>query len=159
MAKVKCVCCGEQIDKKTAIAITDGKRNKYYCPEHVGQKSPREKMYDLINDIFGYKVLHTVLFKEFDEIGKIHSFEKVILYIEENKDYLYDVMRKYFNSEYAKIRYFAAIFKNGLVDFVIKEQETVVKKDIKVEIVETKKHKVKKQHKGMDDLLEGLLDG
>lgn len=158
MAKVKCACCGKQIDKKVAVAIPNGKRNKYYCSEHVGQKSPREKMYDAINDIFGYKVLNTILFKEFDEIGNVHTFEKVMFYIEENKDYLYDVVRRDFVSEYAKIRYFSAIFKNGLNDFVIKEPEVIIEKEVAVEIVETTNYKAKKQRRGMDDLLEGLLD-
>lgn len=31
MAKVKCRFCKTQIEKETAIAVPEGKRNKYYC--------------------------------------------------------------------------------------------------------------------------------
>ena len=33
MAQVKCRFCKAQIDKETAIAVSEGKRNKYYCNE------------------------------------------------------------------------------------------------------------------------------
>lgn len=159
MAKVKCACCGKQIDKKVAVAIPNGKRNKYYCSEHVGQKSPREKMYDAINDIFGYKVLNTILFKEFDEIGKEYGFDKILLYIDENKDYLCNVMRKDFANEYNRVKYFSAIFKNGLHDFKVKKPEVVIKKEIEVEVYEPKISRSTKVVKsGLDDLLDSLLD-
>ena len=157
MAKVKCAACGEAIDKKIAMGIPAGKRTKYYCPEHVGMKSPKEEMYDMVFEIFGRKVLNTVLYKELDEIAKVHTYQKMTEYMKENKEYLEKCIYKEFVNEYAQIRYFAAILKNSLTDFVVKKPEVIIQKDIDFCMdVPVNNYKAKKKRKGMDSLLDDL---
>lgn len=159
MAKVTCRCCGEKIDKKIAVAVKSGKQNKYYCPEHVGQKSSKEKMYDLIYEIFGRKVLHTILYKEMEEILSVHPVETVLAYLEENKNEISGFMCRSFVHEFAEVRYFCSIVKNSLADFKPKKNEPVIDKEIEVdEYIPRKVNKPKKRRTGMDALLDELLD-
>ena len=89
-------------------------------------------------------------------MAKVHGWEKMIAFLDENKDYLEHVVRKDFASEFAKIRYFSAVFKNSLHDFRMKKPE--VKKEINVDIdISVNKYKKKEERKGMDDLLNDLL--
>ena len=65
---VKCRQCGTKIDRKTAFKVVVGGKNAYYCNEAEYQKTLHEKeiktiTYDCINQIFGYKVLNSALFK------------------------------------------------------------------------------------------------
>ena len=159
MAKVTCKCCGEKIDKKVAVGIKTGKITKHYCPEHVGQKSPSEEMYDLIYEIFGRKVLNTILFKEMNEILAVYSHQKVIAYLKENKSYLEDVIygRSYV-SEYAQIKYFTAIIKNSIHNFEIPNFEPVIKKEVEIDVdVSVNNYKPRQKKRGMNDLLDELL--
>lgn len=159
MAKVTCKCCGEKIDKKIAVATLRGKTTWHYCPEHVGQKSPSEEMYDLIYEIFGRKVLNTILFKEMNEILSVYSHQKVIAYLKENKEYLEDVIygRSYV-SEYAQIRYFTAIIKNSIHNFEIPNFKPVIKKEVEIDAdVSVHQYKPKQKKRGMNDLLDELL--
>lgn len=134
MTKVKCRFCGNRINKDEAIRIKHGKSNWYYCSlEHSTSKSPRDIFYTDIKDIIG-DCTNTILFKEFDGIASVHTFEKMTDYLNENKSYLQDLMNKDFKSEYAKIRYLSAIFKNNLGDYHIKEK--IYDKKIELEIVE-----------------------
>lgn len=160
MAKVTCRYCGEKIDKKIAVGVPSGKTTKYYCPEHVGMKSPKEQMYDLVFEIFGRKVLNTILYKELDEIAKAYTYEKITAYLKENKSYLEDlVYGRSYTSEYAQIRYFSAVIKNSIHNFEIKNFESVIKKEVEIEVeTSVNKYKSKKKRVGLNDLLGGLLD-
>lgn len=158
MAKVTCHYCKKKIDKKIAVGIKEGKRTKNYCPEHVGMKSPKDQMYDLVFEIFGRKVLNTVIYKELDEIASVHTYEKMISYMEENKSYLEQMVHKGFSSEFAQIRYFSAILKNSLTDFTAKKPEPIVKKEVEIEVdISANRYKSKKKRTGMNDLLKELL--
>ena len=161
MAKVTCRACGKKIDKKIAVAVPRGKTTWNYCPAHVGMKSPKDQMYDLVFEIFGRTVTHTVLFKELDAIAKIYTYEKITAYLEENKEYLEDVIYgKSYSSEFAQIRYFSAIIKNSIHEFEIKDFKPVIKKEVEIEMdISTSKYKNKKKRTGMDSLLEDLLNG
>lgn len=159
MAKVKCAACGETIDKKIAIGVPAGKRTKYYCPEHVGMKSPRETMYDLVFEIFGRKVLNTILYKELDEIAKVYSYELLTEYMKENKEYLEQCVFREYSSEYAQLRYFCAVIKNAIHTFKISKPKPIIKKALEIDMENPQKHKnqPKKTRAGMDSLLEDLL--
>lgn len=160
MPKVKCRYdgCGKLIDKKDAVCRKHGKSNWYYCcVEHANSKSLRDIMYEQLTDIFGKVVTNTVLYKEFDELGKIYGYEKILAYIKENYQYLCMVMTKYFANDYNRIRYLSAIFKNSLGSFEMPKEE--VKKDVEVEVeMFGSKYNNKKQQVGMDDLLNNLLE-
>lgn len=156
--KVVCRCCGKKIPLSDAVKTPHGRVSWYYCQEHVGEKSPQEKLYDIIYEVFGHKTVNTALFKELNEINSVHSHKKVISYIEENRQYLEQAMQKEFYNEYGKIRYFSTILKNNLGNYQMKASAPVVKKEIEADVgVTTKKYKAKKQRRGMDDLLNDLL--
>ena len=158
MAKVTCRCCGEKIDKKIAVGVPHGKTTWNYCPEHVGQKSSKEKMYDLIYEIFGRRVLNTILYKELDQVASVYSYEIITAFIEENKSFLEQLMYRSYSSEFAQIRYFSSVIKNGLHDFKMKQPEPIIKKEIEVGFdVPANKYKTKKPRKGIDNLLDDLL--
>lgn len=158
MAYVKCHYCNKKINKNIAFAMPYGKKTRHYCKEHIGKVPPKEEMYNLVYEIFGRKVLNTILYKELDEVASVHGYQKMTAFMEENRAYLEQMMGKSFSSEYAQIRYFSAILKNSLTDFVARKPEPVIKKEIEVDLdVVTSKYKQKKQTQGMDSLLDDLL--
>lgn len=158
MAYVTCHYCKKKINKNIAFAMPCGKKTRYYCKEHIGKVPPKEEMYNLVYEIFGRKVLNTILYKELDEIASVHTYEKMTAYMEENRAYLEQMMSKTFSTEYAQIRYFSAILKNSLTDFVVRQPEPIIKKEIEVDFdMSANKYKAKKQRKGMDNLLDDLL--
>ena len=155
---VKCRFCSRQIEKDIAYAVKHGKVNYYYCNyEHSIAKSPRDIFYDKAMDVFG-RTTNTVFYKEFDEIAKVHGFEKMTAYLEENKGYLEKVMAKDFFNEFGRCRYFSAIFKNNLADYIMKKPEPVkVVSNVDIDFTGSK-YKKKEEKKGMDSLLDELLD-
>ena len=65
-------------------------------------------------------------------------------------------MQKEFSSEYAQIRYFSAILKNGMTDFIHNEKlEESVKKNIQVDMSEYK-FKRKKHKKTLSEYEEEI---
>ena len=119
---VKCRKCGARIDQKTAFKVVVGKVNTYYCNESeynnvVLAKQVKENTYKCIDRIFGYKIVNTVLRKEINVLLENYSYELILSYLQSNFDFLHDVMRRSFQSEYAKIRYFSAILRNSLEDY------------------------------------------
>ena len=131
--KAKCKYCGKSIDTDNAFKVIVGKTNRYYCDEneyniiHKTQQI-KDDTFNLIYDIFGRKVTNTILYKEINELSTIYSYEKIDSYLNENKNYLTNLMQnKSFQSEYAQIRYFAAILKNNLADFHYEKKEKINK--------------------------------
>jgi hypothetical protein len=131
--KVKCRYCGNSIDITTAYKIVVGKVNRYFCNKNEYEKvcqtqQIKDKTYDVIYDIFGYKVTNTILYKEIHELSLVYAYEKIYAYLSDNIAYLKKVIQnKEFQSEYAQIRYFAAILKNNLADFHYEEKTPVIK--------------------------------
>jgi hypothetical protein len=134
---VKCQGCGEKIDKDIAFKIVVKNVNRYYCTESeylniANIKKTKDNTYLYINDIFGYKVVNTVLFKEINEIANTHTYLKISNYIYENNKFLCSAMQKDFNNEYCKIKYFTAILKNNLSDYIINKE--ISPKKIEIDI-------------------------
>lgn len=152
---VTCRFCGKKIPKDEAFAKRHGKQNWYYCNvEHSNSKKPRELFYEAVREII--ETTHTVFFSEMDQIAKVHGFEKMTAYVQDNKNYLISVMAKMkFANTYNMIKYFSAIIRNNVGDYVMKKVET--EKEVKVEIYESK-YKSKEQKKGLEDLLSDILD-
>lgn len=120
----------------------------YYCSEqeyeeHLKAKTVRDNTYNLINDIFGRKVINTILFKEVNEISNTYPYQHIYSYLIKNQQYLSGVMSKDFKSEYAQIRYFTAILKNSLSDY--KEKESEIKRSASAEVVTMKYSQQKKR--------------
>lgn len=134
---VKCKACGTKVDRNEAFKVVVDGKNAYYCNEAEYQdvlhkREVKDNTYKCINEMFGYKVLNSALFKEMNLLHEVYSYEHIFAYLEENKDYITSVLHRDFKNEYAKIRYFSAILKNSLADFHPKkvEQPKVVEVDV-----------------------------
>lgn len=151
---VKCRGCSNKIERDLAYRVVVKGANHYYCNEQEyneiqKRKQSKDNTFLCINNIFGYKVTSTVLFKEINGLHDTYTYEKIFSYLQDNHQYLQQVMEKDFISEYAKIRYFSAILKNNLADFKMKEPEFV--KSIDVDIP-SNRYKRKKQRKALSEI-------
>ena len=70
---------------------------------------------------------------------QVYSYEHILAYLTENKDYIAKVLDKEFVSEYAKIRYFSAILKNNMADFKPKEPEKPKEVEVDIPIMHYKR--------------------
>lgn len=88
------------------------------------RKAEKDKAYYLICDIVGRKeVINTILWKEWAVWNKVADNKAIGQYLEENKDYLMNVISKIENTELSRIRYLSAILKNNLGDYKQKAKE------------------------------------
>lgn len=161
---VKCKCCGNKIERESAYKVTTDKGNKYYCNKAEYEAMQKEKadkdaIYAEIVDIFGYKIQNSALFKEWKCWNELASNEKILSYIQENKDYIKGAVGRLNSTEYARVRYVSAILKNSLVDYKVesrKEPEKIeVKKDSFFELFEPIKEN-KKMRKSFAELEDDL---
>ncbi len=145
--QVTCQICRKKIEKDTAYKRVVGKTNKYYCSEQEWQEEEnkkkketedKNKVYNLICDMFGYQIQNTQFFAEWTLWNKLKSNEIIYKYLRENEDFLCQVCDKSFNSEYQKIRYFSAILKNSLRDFTPRVEVVEKPKVVAEEHYETK---------------------
>ena len=86
---------------------------------------------NLVCEIIGRKeIINGILWKEWKIWNKVADNEKIGRYLEENKDYLRDVISRLEDIEFNRIRYLSAILKNRLGDYKpkVKEVEKVVVK-------------------------------
>lgn len=140
--EVVCRGCGKKVDRDRAYKITQSKTNLYYCSEDEYKKvlAEKEKAQDIrnelqavIDDIFGYPVTNTALYKEQSEWSKIKSLDNVVAYLYDNKQYISTTLKnKSFNSEYGKIRYFSAIIKNSIQSYVPPSPEIIKRADVEI---------------------------
>lgn len=161
---VKCKCCGNKIERESAYKVMTDKGNKYYCSKAEYEAMQKEKtdkdaIYTEIVDIFGYKIQNSALFKEWKCWNELASNEKILSYIQGNKDYIKGAVGKLNSTEYARIRYMSAILKNSLVDYKVgsrKEPEKIeVKNDSFFELFEPIKES-KKMRKSFAELEDDL---
>ena len=150
---VTCQICKNKIERDTAYKITkigllNGKKtNFYYCSETEWQeeeerknkaKEDKDRVYYLICDMFGYEIQNTKFFDEWAHWNKLKSNEIIYKYLRENETYLQQVCDKSYDNEYQKIRYFSAILKNSLRDYVPKVEVVEKPKVVVEEHYETK---------------------
>lgn len=161
---VKCKGCGNKIERENAYKVMTDKGNKYYCSKAEYEAMQKEKadkdaIYTEIVDIFGYKIQNSALFKEWKCWNELASNEKILSYIQENKDYIKGAVGKLNSTEYARVRYMSAILKNSLVDYKVgsrKEPEKIeVKNDSFFELFEPIKES-KKMRKSFAELEDDL---
>jgi hypothetical protein len=145
--QVTCQICGKKIERDIAYKRVIGKANKYYCSEQEYEAEEarkkkvvedKDKVYNLICDMFGYEIVNTQFFAEWTLWNKLKSNEDIYKYLRENEDYLQQICDKSFNSEYQKIRYFSAVLKNSLKDFKPKVEVIEKLKVVVEEHYETK---------------------
>ncbi len=138
---VKCKICGNKIEKKEAYKVVQDNKNFYYCNETEYQSYKEEQnkltlIYETIYIIFNYKCTNSALYKEINDLIQIYQKDKVLSYLIDNKEFLSSKLEKSFTSEYAKIRYFAAILKNNIASYSTKLPE--VKIEVKYDIPNNK---------------------
>jgi YHS domain-containing protein len=125
--RAKCRICGEPLDTKTAhLVMTNGKK-AYYCSQEEFEADEakkkkvaedKDKVYRLICDIIGRKeIVNSALWKEKVVWNKVAADEVIGQYLDENKDYLTNMIGRLDNIEYNRIRYLSAILKNKLGDY------------------------------------------
>lgn len=154
---VKCQVCKTSLDREKAYKVTVGKVNKYYCNEDEYKniqikKELKDNIYKIIFNCFGRKITNTILYKEITELENVYGLEKIYNYVLENSEYISGVLSsKGFSSEYAQIRYFTAILKNNLADFVFENDQ--LNKVITVD-VEINKFKTKRRRKPLVEFEE-----
>ena len=132
MARCKCQICKKQLDTSEAYKVLDkNNKNKYYCSESEyiewqaakdKEKADKKKVFDLITKIFGYPVVNTILYKEWQFWNVLRSNEIISAYLADKENYLTQTMARLDSNEYAKIKYFSAILKNDLKDYKVKEE-------------------------------------
>lgn len=157
---VKCRLCGTKVDRKDAFKVVVGGKNTYYCNESeyqqvLHERELKDNTYECINEIFGYKVLNSALFKEINILLEVYSYEHILAYLNENKNYIEKVLDKDFVSEYAKIRYFAAILKNNIADFKIKEPEKSKEMNVDIPIMNYKR---RNKRRSLSEIEESVGD-
>lgn len=152
--KVKCRFCNKQIDLDQAFKVKHGKANWYYCSyEHSIMKSDRELFYQEAYDVLG-QMTNSLFFKEMESIAQIYGFKKMKMYLIDNKS-KFDVFKyKNFNSQNGKIKYFSAILRNNLGDYILPKE--TIKRRASTEIYDSK-NKDANLIIGFDTLLDEIL--
>lgn len=153
---VKCRKCGAKVDIKEAFKVVVGKTNTYYCNEEeynsiLAARKVKDDTFECINRIFGYIVTNTALFKEINALVKVYDYELILSYLEENFDFLYEVVHRDFEREYNKIRYFSAILNNNLADYRAEQIQPEPVKQEEVEVIENH-YKRKTRRRGLDEI-------
>ena len=139
-----CKVCKTKLDAKTAYKVVVNGKNTYYCNEKEYfaenlKKKNKDVVMNLVDDIFGYKIINNLIQKEYNKWSEAVSTEKIISYLKENKEFLSNIMdKKDFSNEYGKIRYFSTILCNGLKDFKEKTKPDLFTYTSKDEHYETK---------------------
>lgn len=169
MAKVYCKCHHIKYEKedlfKVDLVLYGKKVNEYYCSEKIYKeikedKEYRTKVIEILESVFGRKIINTQLNKELKIISEIHTYKKIFKYIEEDKQKLINAMTKTFISEYAEIRYLAAILKNNLSDFKIVDE--IKKENIETDFIpvttNTRYKKKETKKRSMLDIMKDKED-
>lgn len=142
--------------------MTIGKINKYYCNENEYDEIKKAKhlkddTYDKIFECFNRKVTNSALFKEINELKPVYGYQKILGYISDNFEFLSGILsNKTFSSEYAQIRYFAAILKNNLADYTPIDDE--YKKNVEIDMPEMN-YKSLPKRRTLEEIEQEVGDG
>ena len=136
MARAKCQWCKNDIDTKAAYKEVINGKNKYWCNDDCYKtyeesrkkqakiKAEYDEIYELSKEIFGYEFTgYSLLKREINIWEKVGSRQKIIAYLNENKNWLSDVMNKEFSNDYNRVRYYSAIVVSKLHDYNLKSVE------------------------------------
>jgi hypothetical protein len=80
------------------------------------EKESRVKVIDMSYEIIG-NTTNTLVLKEISDIGKTHTYYKLLKFMQSNCYELTKIMNKNNSNEYGKIRYFFTIIKNKIGDY------------------------------------------
>ncbi len=117
----------------------------------AARKAKRDAVYYELCDIFGYEVQNSILFTEWILWNKLANDEKILAYLQENKDYIKSKMERTNGTEYARIRYLSAILKNSLHDYKVEKKTEPTKITVNYEMYEPVVS-TKKKRRGLSEL-------
>lgn len=140
---VGCKACKKKIDRNVAFKVRKNNVNNYYCNEQEYNRKQlelesRKKVIDLSLELCG-NTTNTNLMKELNDISKSHGYVKMAKYIEEHMIEIDKAMSMKYVSDFAMIRYYAAILKNSLGDYVPTDDQEDT--PVNVDIIEDVKYK------------------
>jgi hypothetical protein len=137
---VTCRACKTKIDRDLAFKV--GERS-YYCTEKeylsyltekeeknkkttTPKKKTKKDVLNLVFELFGYEVTNSALSNELRALSKLYTYDGIYSYIKDNYKFLDKIINgKDFEKEYGKIRYFTAIIKNNIVDYLNLQKEKI----------------------------------
>lgn len=167
MAKAKCQWCKRELDTKTAYKEVINGKNKYWCNDDCYKAYEEEKekqaklkaeydeIYELTKQIFGYEFTgYSLLKREIYAWEKVGSRQKIIAYLNENKEWLHDVMNREFASDFNRVRYYSTIVSSKLHDFKPKPIVEIAQHEKTIEIcgVGPINYKPRETRRGLDFL-------
>lgn len=163
---VKCRICGEKINKDTAYKITVNGTNFYYHSKEEYEaeearkkkvKEDKDKVYNLICDMFGYEIQNTQFFAEWKLWNKLKPNDIIYRYLKENEAYLQGICNRCYDTEFQKIRYFSAVLKNSLHDYVpkVEAKQPIITSDMNQTMYEI--HNVNNNRRKSLEEMEDLL--
>lgn len=163
---VKCRICGEKINKDTAYKITVNGTNFYYHSKEEYEteearkkkvKEDKDKVYNLICDMFGYEIQNTQFFAEWKLWNKLKPNDIIYRYLKENETYLKGICNRCYDTEFQKIRYFSAVLKNSLHDYVpkVEVKQPIITPDMSQTMYEI--HNVNNNRRKSLEEMEDLL--
>ena len=168
---VICKICKEKIDRDLAFKV--GTRS-YYCnkseylsylnnkkSKNKSKKKTKQETMELIFEVFEYEVTNTLLSNELRELAKLYTYDNIYSYIQENFEHLNKSLHPTtfeFNGERGKIKYFLAIIKNHIVDYlnnkkIEKENTEYLNEEINYDgIFENVKYKEKNKRRALYEI-------
>ena len=129
-SNVKCRACGNIIDKTTAFCASKG---QYYCNQE--EYDTKKQLYSILSEYVN--TTNTILHKEMILWGT--DYKKICNYLQDNRSLFEYAMKKNFNSEYAKIRYFSAIIKNSNVQMSFTKTNTNLRQGVNALLITTRR--------------------
>lgn len=170
----KCTHCKKELDKTTAYLVegvtrTGNPTKKWYCSkeEYDAIQAERNNKAEAYKEILKYfpmikasRDLPRILFVDMGGIADVHKWEGILRYLQNDQEYLSQVMDKEFPSYDAKAKYLFKVIVNR-IDRTNKQEEprpVIIKQTedffMSEPVVQPKKKTT--QRRGFDDLLEEL---
>ena len=182
MAKVKCRFCKKHIERKNAY-VNEKLNDKfnivkeYYCSEECfnnkleGKRIKEQKVKNVndlristrneVKDILDITLEKNVYFTNlYNDLENTYGVDTIVNYLKHEKDYLINtISNKYFETNYAKIKYFFAIVQNNIERYIKREdiQET---KEINIDLIDDfdlcTPDETNKKKRSLSDIMKGV---
>lgn len=140
----------------------NGKQTMYFCNEHhfVQWNTSHiqyTRVYDLLEDIFGYKPNNSLLRKELAIALDKYGAELVADYLFDNKNDIERAMAKDFKNEWVQSKYFMAILTNNMGKYLINRTKKDYEKPVSETVMDYGEHKYKRvRKKSLMEVMEEL---
>ena len=134
----KCKICGKTLDRKTAYKIISNGKNLYYCneKEYADWKSKKDNEEKLIEQIM-FVVTQTLNIEFSDlvynniksmisSLKQLYSLEQIFQYVNNESERISDILsKKDFKNCYNMIRYYIAVVKNNIGDYIFESKDDI----------------------------------